>query len=141
MTRFDRILVAFDGSDAARNALEAALDLAEDLDARIEVLSVEGPLPHYAATVGEVDEAVREREAHITGVLSEARAIARGRGVEIVTTIRTGHPAEEIVRHGRASGARLIVTGHRGHVLHGFPLGSTAARVTRHAHCPVLVVR
>jgi nucleotide-binding universal stress UspA family protein len=62
MSRFARILVAFDGSDPARNAPEAALDLALELEASIEVLAVEGALPRYAATIGEVDDAVRERE-------------------------------------------------------------------------------
>jgi nucleotide-binding universal stress UspA family protein len=141
VSRFERILAAFDGSDPARNALEAALDLALELEASVEVLAVEGALPRYAATIGEVDDAVRERERFFARVLGEARAIARERGLEVTSTLRPGHPAEEIVRHAESTGANLIVVGHRGHVLHGFPLGSTAARVTRHAHCPVLVVR
>lgn len=141
MSRLELILVGFDGSDAARNALEAALDLAAELGARVEVLAVEGALPRYAATIGEVDEAVRERESFFAGVLGDARAIARERDLEITTTLRPGHAAEEILRHGQTIGANLIVVGHRGHVLHGFPIGSTAARVTRHANCPVLVVR
>lgn len=141
MSRFARILVAHDGSDSARGAFEAALDLAEDLGSEVEVLAVEGPMPRYAATLGEVDDAVSEREAFFAGVLSEARASARARGIEITCTIRPGHPAEEIVRHAEAVGAGLIVVGHRGHFLQRFPLGSTAAKVTHHAHCPVLVVR
>jgi nucleotide-binding universal stress UspA family protein len=141
MSRFERILVAYDGSDPARNALEAALDLAGELGGEIEILAVEGPLPRYAATVGEVDEAVRERATYFGEVLAQARAFARERGVDVVTTIRPGHPAEEIVRHAEAGGADLIVIGHRGHFLQRFPLGSTAAKVTHHAHCPVLVVR
>jgi len=141
MNRFANILVAFDGSEAARGALEAALDLANDLGSEVEVLAIEGPMPRYAATLGEVDDAVTEREAFYADVLSEARALARVRGIEITTTIRPGHPAEEIVRHAEAVGAGLIVVGHRGHFLHRFPLGSTAAKVTHHAHCPVLVVR
>lgn len=62
MSRFRRILVAIDGSEPAQNALDTALDLAEDLGGQIEALAVEGPLPRYAATVGEVDEALHERE-------------------------------------------------------------------------------
>ena len=141
MSRFGRILVAFDGSDPARHALDAALDLARDLDAGVEVLAVGGHLPRYGATVGEVDDALTERDAFFDRVLAEARTLAAERGLEITTTFHPGHPAEEIVRHGQATGTDLIVVGHRGHFLHGFPLGSTAARVTRHAHCPVLVDR
>ena len=141
MSRFARILVGYDGSEPAGGALEAALDLAEELASEVEVLAVEGPLPRYAATMGEVDDAVSEREAFFAGVLAEARRLARARGIDITTTIRPGHPAEEIVRHAEAMGAGLIVVGHRGHFMRRFPLGSTAARVTHHAHCPVLVVR
>jgi nucleotide-binding universal stress UspA family protein len=141
MSRFRRILVAFDGSDPARHALAAALELARPLGARLEVLTVEGPLPRYAATIGEVEEAARERETFFAGVLAEARALAAAHGVEVTTSLHPGHPAEEIVRHAEAIGADLIVVGHRGHFLQRLPLGSTAARVTRHAHCPVMVVR
>lgn len=141
MTRFRRILVAYDGSDPARAALETALDLAAELGSEVEILAVEGPMPRYAATLGEVDDAVGEREAFFAGVLSEARSLARSRELEVTTTMRPGHPAEEIVRHAEAVGAGLIVVGHRGHFLQRFPLGSTAAKVTHHAHCPVLVVR
>ena len=141
MTRFRRILVAYDGSDPARAALEAALDLAAELGSEIEILAVEGPMPRYAATLGEVDDAVSERESFFAGVLSEARSLARSRDLEVTTTMRPGHPAEEIVRHAESVGAGLIVVGHRGHFLQRFPLGSTAAKVTHHAHCPVLVVR
>lgn len=141
MNRFARILVAYDGSEPARSALDAALDLAQELGSEIEVLAVEGPMPRYAATLAEVDDAVIERDAFFAGVLADARAFARERGHEVTTTIRPGHPAEEIVRHAEAVGAGLIVVGHRGHFLQRFPLGSTAAKVTHHAHCPVLVVR
>ena len=140
MSRFARILVAYDGSDSACGALEAALDLAEELSSEVEVLAVEGPLPRYAATLGEVDDAAAEREAFFAEVLAGARALARARGLEVTTTIRAGHPAEEIIRHAEAVGASLIVVGHRGHFMQRFPLGSTAARVTHHAQCPVLVV-
>jgi nucleotide-binding universal stress UspA family protein len=113
--------------------------LALDLGAQIEVLAVEGHLPRYAATVGEVDEAVHERDVFFSTVLADARAAERD--LDVTTTFNPGHPAEEIVRHAHASAADLIVVGHRGHLLHGSPLGSTAGRVTRHAHRPVLVVR
>ena len=141
MSAFQKILVACDGSTPSFHALESALDLAECTKGRIEVLGVEGPLPRFAATIGEVDEMVNERERYFAGILDEVRARAAARGLEVSTTLLPGHPAEVIVHHARDSGADLIVVGHKGHFLHDFALGSTASRVTRHAHCPVLVVR
>jgi nucleotide-binding universal stress UspA family protein len=141
VSRFRRILVAVDGSEPSRTALQVALDLAEAVGGEVEALGVEGPLPLFAATSGEVEEAVRERAAYVRGVLDEARSAGAARGVAITTTALAGHPAEVIVRHAEERRADLIVVGHKGHFLQDFPLGSTAARVTRHAPCPVLVVR
>jgi nucleotide-binding universal stress UspA family protein len=53
----------------------------------------------------------------------------------------TGHAAEVITHYAKAHGHDLIVVGHRGHFLGDYLLGSTADRVTHHAHCPVMVVR
>jgi nucleotide-binding universal stress UspA family protein len=138
---FQQILVACDGSTPSFHALESALDIAEYSKGRIEVLGVEGPLPRFAATIGEVDEMVNEREQFFAGILADVRARAARRGLEVSTTLLPGHPAEVIIHHARDTKADLIVVGHRGHFLHDFALGSTASRVTRHAHCPVLVVR
>lgn len=141
MALFERILVACDGSEPSFHALEAALDFVEHTGGGIEALGVEGPLPRYAATIGEVDEMVSERERYFAGILDEARARAARRGLEISTTLRPGHAAEVIVHHAKDIGADLIVVGHKSHRIHDFALGSTASRVSRHAHCPVLVVR
>lgn len=141
MSLFDLVLVACDGSEPSFRALELALELVERTGGSIEALGVEGPLPRYAATIGEVDEMISERERYFAGILGEARARAAGHGLEISSTLRPGHAAEVIVHHARDIGAALIVLGHKSHPVHDFALGSTAARVSRHAHCPVLVVR
>ena len=53
---FERILVAIDGSEASDRAFAKALELAGLTEARLTALAIEGPLPAYAATVGEVEE-------------------------------------------------------------------------------------
>ena len=141
MSVFEVFLVACDGSEPSFHALELALRLVEQTGGSIVVLGVEGPLPRYAATIGEVDEMVKERERYFVGILDEARARATRRGLEISTTLRPGHAAEVIVHHAQDIDAALIVVGHKSHPVHDFAIGSTAARVSRHSHCPVLVVR
>ena len=48
---FERIVVAFDGSAGAREALRVAVELAGQNDAtRLVAVAVEAHLPHYAAT-------------------------------------------------------------------------------------------
>lgn len=138
---FRRILVAIDGSEGSNRAFATALELAEALSARLTALAVEGPLPVYAATIGEVEEVKREKEAFFKGLLGRARDQAERRGVALDTLLRPGHAAELIVRVASEIGADLIVLGHRGHFLRDHLLGSTADRVAEHARCPVMIVR
>ena len=138
---FSRILVAVDGSDGSQRALETALELAGLTGATLLALAVEGPLPAYAATVGEVDEVKRENDVFFERLLGDVRARAEDAGVPVEVELRPGHAAELIVHHARERGADLIVLGHRGHFLRDRMLGSTADRVAEHADCPVMIVR
>jgi nucleotide-binding universal stress UspA family protein len=138
---YQRVLVPCDGSEPSLRALDAAVDLVRLTGGTVEALGVEGPLPRYAATIGEVDEMLIEREKYFSGILDDARTRAQRRGVDITTTLRPGHAAEVIVHYARDTDVDLIVVGHKGHFRHDFGLGSTAARVARHAPCAVLVIR
>ncbi|RDI75121.1 Universal stress protein UspA and related nucleotide-binding protein [Gaiella occulta] len=138
---FERILVAVDGSESSNRALAKALELASLTGAELHALAVEGPLPAYAATVGEVDEVKREKDAFFRRLASGVRARADAAGVPIAVDIRPGHAAELIVRVAAERGADLIVLGRRGHFLRDHLLGSTADRVTESADCPVMIVK
>jgi nucleotide-binding universal stress UspA family protein len=138
---FTNVLVAVDGSDGARKALDCALSLCVSIGAPLTALAVEGRLPAYAGSLGEVDEVKREKDEYFTRVLDDTRAAAQRRGVEIRTELVAGHAAEVITHYAKAHSHDLIVVGHRGHFLGDYLLGSTADRVAHHAHCPVMVVR
>ena len=138
---FENILVAVDGSEGAERALDCALSLVERLGGRLTAVAVEGKLPAYAATAGEVDEVKQEKDRFFRNVLDEAESQARECGVEIKTELVPGHAAEVISHFARAHDHDLIVIGHKGHFLGDYLLGSTADRVAHHAHCPVIVVR
>jgi nucleotide-binding universal stress UspA family protein len=138
---FTHVLVPIDGSDGAHKALDCALSVAAAVGADVTALAVEGKLPAYAASLGEVDEVKREKDEFFAGVLERARALAVERGVPMRTELVPGHAAEVITQYARAHGCDLIVIGHRGHFLGDYLLGSTADRVAHHAHCPVMVVR
>jgi nucleotide-binding universal stress UspA family protein len=138
---FEKLLVAVDGSDASVRALEKALELAAATGASVAALAVEGPLPAYAATIGEVEEVKREKDAFFGRLVRDIRAQADRAGVPINVEVRPGHAAELIPRVAKESKADLIVLGHRGHFLRDHLLGSTADRVAEHAECPVMIVR
>jgi nucleotide-binding universal stress UspA family protein len=139
--KFDNVLVAIDGSEGAERALDCAVSLVGRLGGKLTALIVEGKLPAYAATAGEVDEVKREKDAFFKQVLEEARGEAKQHGVALHTELVPGHAAEVITEYAQARGHDLIVIGHRGHFLGDYLLGSTADRVSHHAHCPVIVVR
>ena len=138
---FDRILVAIDGSECSDRAYAKALELAVLTNAHVTALAIEGPLPAYAATIGEVDEVKREKDEFFAGLAISARTQADEAGVEVEVDVRAGHPAELISQVARDGGHDLIVLGHRGHFLRDHLLGSTADRVSELAHCPVMIVR
>jgi nucleotide-binding universal stress UspA family protein len=138
---FSNVLVALDGSEGAAKALDCALSICSAVGARLTAVAVEGKLPAYAASLGEVDEVKREKDSYFRRVLVDAEEQARARGVEVATDLVPGHAAEVITHYAHAHGHDLIVVGHRGHFLGDYLLGSTADRVAHHAHCPVMVVR
>ncbi len=70
---FQNILVAIDGSEGAQRALDCALSLVERLGGKLTAVAVEGKLPAYAATAGEVDEVKQEKDRFFQRVLEEAR--------------------------------------------------------------------
>lgn len=139
---YRKILVALDGSEASRKALRAALGLARAHGAALHALGVEEHLPHYAATVGEVEEAKEEQDTFFGRVMDEARRVAEEQGLGLSTEVRAGNAAQHIVQVAREGGFDLIVLGAKGHsVIRDFLLGTTTDRVSHHAPCSVLVVR
>lgn len=138
---FEKILVAIDGSEWSDHAFEKALELAALAGATLTALAVEGPLPAYAATIGEVDEVKREKDVFFRKLAAAAQSRGAEAGVEVDVDVRPGHPAELISRVAEDGRYDLIVLGHRGHFVRDRLLGSTADRVAEHAHCPVMIVR
>lgn len=138
---FDKILVAIDGSEWSDRALDTSVELALLAGATLTALAVEGPLPAYAATIGEVEEVKREKDEFFRTLAETAQRRGEDAGLEIDVQVRPGHPAELIPRVAEEGGYDLVVLGHRGHFVRDRLLGSTADRVSEHAHCPVMIVR
>ena len=138
---FEKILVAIDGSECSNRAFAKALELAALAHAHVTALAVEGPLPAYAATVGEVEEVKREKDTFFRALAAQARLEGEQAGLDIDVDVRPGHAAEVISHVAEEGGYDLVVLGHRGHFVRDRVLGSTADRVAEHAPCPVMIVR
>ncbi|RQH01742.1 universal stress protein [Natrarchaeobius oligotrophus] len=136
---FDTVVVATDGSESVKRAVDVALDLAERFEADVHALSVVD-----ASEVDASPEQLREElrtalETHADAAL----ATVEGRTDRPVTTaVREGRPAVEICEYARDVDAALIATGTRGrHGENRLLLGSVAERIVRTSPVPVLTVR
>lgn len=139
---FQRVVVAVDGSESSWQAFKVAVKLAKQMEAQVWLVSVEERLPHYAATVGEMQEEKEAASRYFQFVHERAKGIASSEGISITTDLVAGHVAQRIVEYTRQKNADLLVIGHSGHsgVWETF-LGTTAEKVSRHAPCSVLIVR
>lgn len=140
---FDTVVIATDGSGSAQRAVEAALDLADRFDATVHGLYVVDA-QEVETTPEEVREAL-ERALAATGgrALSSVLESADGEpDRDLVTAVRQGEPATEIIAYAEEHDADVVATGTRGrHGEHAFLLGSVAEKIVRRAPMPVLTVR
>jgi nucleotide-binding universal stress UspA family protein len=137
---FKKILMAYDGSDAAGRAFNLALDLAGKYGAAIRILAVARP-PDFGGDV-ETEAAIEAARKHYRQIVKPLRDRGTAAGLHVEMDVVVGHPAERIVVESEKWGADLIVVGHRGHGLMGrWLLGSIAKQVMHHAACAVLVAR
>lgn len=72
---------------------------------------------------------------------AELKQIADEHDIEVTINVRRGKPATEILEILEDEGIDLVTIGSHQPGLQDYLLGSTAARVVRHAQCPVLVMR
>jgi len=129
-----KILLAYDGGEAARRALETAADLAGAFGASISVVSV------VPKRVGRAAGDPRQGDAEHARELQEARKLLAERGIEAETMEPAGDPARTIERIAEVGGFDTIVLGARclgtaERVLQG----SVSEHVVAHAHATVVV--
>jgi universal stress protein A len=138
-----KILCAVDFSPGAREAAQAALDLARNSGGAVTLFhAFDLPSsPIDAAHTGAAALAPLEHETD--AALAALRAdLTRDGGPRVLTAHGLGAAAETVVRHAREHGFDVIVIGTHGRTgIKRAVLGSVAETVVRHAPCPVLVVR
>jgi nucleotide-binding universal stress UspA family protein len=135
-----KILLAYDGSDSARKALDTALDLVQKYQAELYVLTVAQP-PDFGEDVETEAIIENSRNYHQRTLLPVRHAVAAS-GVKAQFEVAVGHPAEQIIYHADRYQVDLIVLGHRGKSLfRRLLLGSVSKQVVQYAERAVLVVR
>jgi nucleotide-binding universal stress UspA family protein len=140
-----KLLVAVDGSDPARRAVDAAAKLARATGgAEVLLLNVrDSPIYYGELPPFDAESVERGQAAAQQALLDDALAHARRCGLENVRPLAAeGLAAQEISRLALEHGVDQIVMGTRGrNLLGGLLLGSVAQRVVHLAAMPVLLVK
>jgi nucleotide-binding universal stress UspA family protein len=143
-----KILVAVDGSNAAKNALNFALELATITSAELELLTVVPPVflrSHSMRMLKSqaITDYVKEVETCFREVLSEAQKEVEKKKPEfkVSTRFEKGEPDEKIVNRAERGKFDIIVMGSRGLGGRVSALGSVSSRVVDKACCPVVIVK
>ena len=150
---FERILVAIDGTSTSHSALKAAIELARDQKAALDVLFVVERLAtiSYAPEgIAYVDaeyykDVAKSLRARGQVILDKAVDLAKAGGVRSTARLVDGSElavAGDILRQARKLRSDLIVLGTHGwRGLRRLVMGSDAEAVLREARVPVMLVR
>jgi nucleotide-binding universal stress UspA family protein len=145
-----QIIVAYDGTESSKRALERGADIAKAFDAKVIVTSVawllhSGPRADQQFELhsppGSGPEIQRDSLADHEAELADATAFFAERGIEAEPVAVSGDPASAIVSLAERRQADLVVVGTRE--------AGLAERVVRHSvsqqiakkvHCDLLIV-
>lgn len=138
-----KILIATDGSQTSRAAVEAGIELAADEGASVVLVHVVSILDFAEHENGSHPQrAQRLPRAEDDPALRDALDVAAQHEVDADAELLVGYPPRQIVRLASEAGVDLVVVGSRGlGRVKSTLLGSTSREVVAHAQQPVLVVK
>ena len=138
---YEESLVPTDGSDAASRALDHALDLASQYDARIHALYVIDSSA-YATLEAGTDVVVSALEEEGQATIETVVDRTEEKGVEATTEVITGTVHKTIIEYAEGYDVDLIVMGTHGRRgLDRYLLGSVTEKVVRASTVPVLTIQ
>ena len=127
------VLLATDGSESAKKAEIAALNIAKSYNIRMAALYVVN-----VPSTSEQAELVKYGENILNEVAEDGKRV----GIEIQRILKLGSPAETILNVAKSLKVHTIVVGSEGRKgIKRVLLGSVAENVVRNAECTVLVAR
>jgi nucleotide-binding universal stress UspA family protein len=144
-----KMLIAYDGSDASKKAIDVALKCCEKED-QITLLTVipaelaESSFTKMLLPTIDLSQIVKSgtfKEKAMETLTKVAREL-KGKVQKVEVVVESGDPADEILISAKKYNAEMIVIGYKGYGKEGrFLLGSVTDKVVRHAGISVLVVR
>jgi nucleotide-binding universal stress UspA family protein len=144
-----KMLIAYDGSDASKKAVDLALKCCSK-DDQITLLTVipaelaESSFTKMLLPTIDLSQIVKSgtfKEKAMETLSKVAREI-KDKVPKVNVAVESGDPADEILISAKKYNADMIVIGYKGYGKEGrFLLGSVTDKVVRHAGVSVLVVR
>lgn len=139
---YEHILIPIDieQMEASKKAVQTAVRIAQDYGAAVHFLTVVPPVGSFASTFfpdgfsGQASKAAQEQLHAFTAAQSLD-------GLRVQHVVAHGAIYDQILTIAGKVAADLIVMASHRPELSDYLLGPNAARVVRHAHCSVMVVR
>ena len=144
-TVFRKIIIATDGSELVKRAVDFAIEIAKLAEAKLYAVHVVA-LGSDLLVPSRDKEWKRTIEEQLTIEGKKATAFVENTGraasVEVESVILKGNPANEILDFAERNDIDLIVMGTHGKTgIQRFFIGSVSENVVRHSERAVLVVR
>lgn len=136
---YRKILLATDGSENAKSAACSGLEIARCTGAEVYALYVAGISCCSPMTPENYDWEIGKEGSE---AVAEIEEMAKEIGVNVISVLLQGHPAQEILDFAEKNDIDMIVLGTQGKTgIDRFLLGGVTEKVVRHAKAEVLVVR
>ena len=141
-----KILLAVDGSESCNKATNTTVELAEQLNAEVTILTVLEENVSFKAysekELKQIKNRKKELESHGETIVTECANTFSNPKIKIEKLTKEGSPAEVICQVAEDNDFDLIVVADMGrNAVKKFLLGSTTEKVVRHATTSVLVVK
>jgi nucleotide-binding universal stress UspA family protein len=139
------ILFPTDFSNGARAAMDHAISLAKDYNAKLILLYVIQDISiaeWYIPSSISVTDLVEDMQKSAWNEMNKWNTEVSAKVKDVETMVVRGVPFAEIIKTAKNKNADLIVIGTHGRTgIDHMLFGSTAEKVVRKAPCPVLTVR
>jgi nucleotide-binding universal stress UspA family protein len=133
------VIVGYNGSVSARNAIAYAAGMAKRQGRPLLVLYAISPGMYCAPLAGHVVGLPDNISALERWLLAELNELTDPAGIDVYVRTRLGHPAWELAAVARELSADALVIGTSARFWHR-ATGSVPGWLTRHARCPVVIV-
>ena len=141
--KYNKILIATDGSENSKNAVRSGINLAKNTGAKVYAVYVIHPVSVASGRKGPdwvkaAKDMMKEDGEEATGYVEK---MSKEENLDVESVILEGDPRDEIIKFADKNDIDLIIMGTRG--LSGikrFMVGSVADKIVRHSEKEVLVV-